>query len=71
VSGFGYPLCWYYYGLRRGFRVIASVPYEEWMREIGRKLEVGEVIMVGELLIKRTRDDKVEIAVEGGGEGER
>jgi len=41
------------------------------MREIGRKLEIGEVIMVGELLIKRTRDDKVEIAVEGGGEDER
>ena len=38
------------------------------MKEIGRKLEIGEVIMLGELLIKRTRDNKVEIAVEGGRE---
>jgi len=71
MSGFGCPLCWYYNRHRRSVRVITSVPYEEWLKEIGRKLEIGEVIMLGELLIKRTRDDKVKIAVEGGGEDER
>ena len=62
--GFGCPLCWYSYGLRRRFRVVATVPYEEWLREIGRRLERGEVILLGRLMIKRTMDDKVKIAVE-------
>jgi len=48
---------------------VATVPYEEWMREVGRRLEVGEVILLGELMIKRTVDDRVKIAVEEGGEG--
>lgn len=65
MSGFVCPLCWYYNRHRRSVRVITSVPYEEWLKEI------GEVIMLGELLIKRTRDDKVEIAVEGGREDGR
>jgi len=63
VSGFGCPLCWYYYG--RCFRAIASVPYEEWIRKIGREMKIGEVIALGGLLIKRAGDGEVEIAVEG------
>ena len=61
--GFGCPLCWYYHHRRR-LRVIATVPYEEWLREIGREFERGEVILLGELMIKRTMDDRVKIAVE-------
>ena len=67
--GFGCPLCWYYHHRRR-VRVITSVPYEEWMKEIGRELERGEVILLGELMIKRTMDDRVKIAVEEVGEDE-
>ena len=63
MSGFGCPLCWYYYGRR--FRAIASVPYEEWIRKIGREMKIGEVIALGGLLIKRAGDGEVEIAVEG------
>ena len=31
------------------------------MKEIGRSLEVGEVIRLGELAIRRAGDDRVEI----------
>jgi len=30
MSGFGCPLCW-----NRRFRVVASIPYEDWIREMG------------------------------------
>lgn len=49
---------------------MATVPYEEWLREIGRRLERGEVILLGRLMIKRTMDDRIRIAVEGVGEDE-
>jgi len=39
------------------------------LREIGRRLERGEAILLGRLMIKRTMDDKIRIAVEEGGEG--
>jgi len=55
--GFGCPLCWYY---NRRFRVVASVPYEDWIRE----MESGEVILLGGLALRRTMDDRVEVLVE-------
>jgi len=69
IVGLRMPFCWYYHR-RRGVQVIASIPYEEWMREIGRRMEIGEVILLGGLMIKRARDDRVEVAVEGDGRNE-
>jgi len=45
---------------------VATVSYEEWLREIGRRMERGEVILLGRLMIKRTMDDKIRIMVEEG-----
>ena len=64
MSGFGCPLCWYYHHNRRRLRVVASIPYEDWIREIGRELESGEVIILGGLAFKRAMDDRVEVLVE-------
>ena len=61
MSGFGCPLCWYY---NRRFRVVASVPYQDWIREMGRELESGEVILLGGLAFRRTMDNRVEVLVE-------
>ena len=33
-------------------------------------MEIGEVILLGGLMIKRARDDRVEVAVEGDGRNE-
>jgi len=43
---------------------MATVPYGEWLREIGRRMERGEVILLGGLMIERAMDGKVKIAVE-------
>ena len=43
---------------------MASIPYEDWIREIGRELESGEVIILGGLALRRTMDDRVEVLVE-------
>jgi len=66
LSGLGCPLCW-----NRRFKVIASIPYEEWIRKMGREMESGEVILLGGLLFRRTMDDRVEVLVEEVGMDER
>jgi len=63
MAGFGCPLCWYFYHQRR-LKAIAAVPYEEWMRKVGREMVRGEVIILGGLAFKRTMDDRVEVLVE-------
>jgi len=48
----------------RRFRVMASVPYQDWIREMGRELESGEAILLGGLAFRRTMDDRVEVLME-------
>jgi len=43
---------------------VASVPYEDWIRKMGREMESGEVILLGGLAFRRTMDDRVEVLME-------
>jgi len=43
---------------------VASIPYQDWIREMGRELESGEVILLGGLAFRRTMDDRVEVLME-------